>query len=259
MPAKYADSPYRPGMEALMAVKRIVPNIASDQLDKAKSFYAEMLDMDVVMDLGWIVMFAAASNANPQVSVATEGGSGTSVPDLSVEVDNFDEVLLRLRRSGLPSNMDPCGNLGASSDSSSGIRLADYSISSRMNSLVPTTAAPTRNGYVSVGAVYLSRGNRISDIRCFASVPDFAFALSLHRRPQIDQGGAKPERATHCMKFAPSLNQAACLGVRGSRRRRLQALVDRKNDPERIGPVGEDQHRAQEPTPIPGINIDQHA
>ena len=65
-----------------MAVKRIVPNIASDQLDKAKSFYAEMLDMDVVMDLGWIVMFAAASNANPQVSVATEGGSGTSVPDL---------------------------------------------------------------------------------------------------------------------------------------------------------------------------------
>src|SRR5262249_52665102 len=82
MPAKYADSPYRPGMEALMAVKRIVPNIASDQLDKAKSFYAEMLDMDVVMDLGWIVTFAAASNANPQVSVATEGGSGTSVPDL---------------------------------------------------------------------------------------------------------------------------------------------------------------------------------
>src|SRR5215813_14220243 len=98
--SKYADSPYRAGMETLMAVKRIVPNIASDQLDKAKSFYAEMLDMDVVMDLGWIVTFAAASNANPQVSVATEGGSGTSVPDLSVEVDNFDEVLLRLRRSG---------------------------------------------------------------------------------------------------------------------------------------------------------------
>jgi catechol 2,3-dioxygenase-like lactoylglutathione lyase family enzyme len=88
-------------METLMVVKRIVPNIASDQLDKAKSFYAEMLDMDVVMDLGWIVTFAAAASTNPQVSVATEGGSGTPVPDLSVEVDNFDEVLLRVRRSGL--------------------------------------------------------------------------------------------------------------------------------------------------------------
>src|SRR5262245_4614123 len=122
-----------------------------------------------------------------------------------------------------------------------------------MNSLVPTAAAPTRNGYVSVGAVYLSRGNRISDIR-----PDFAFALSLHRRPQIDQGGAKPERATHCMKFAPGLNQAARLGVRGSRRCCLQALVDRKNHPERIGPVCEDKHRAKEPTPIPGAKIDQY-
>src|SRR4029450_7652542 len=81
-------------METPMAGKRIVPNIASDQLDKAKSFYAEILDMDVVMDLGWIVTFAAAASTNPQVSVATEGGSGTPVPDLSVEVDNFDEVLL---------------------------------------------------------------------------------------------------------------------------------------------------------------------
>jgi catechol 2,3-dioxygenase-like lactoylglutathione lyase family enzyme len=88
-------------METLMAVKRIVPNIASDQLDKAKSFYAEILGMDVVMDLGWIVTFAAAASTNPQVSIATEGGSGTPVPDLSVEVDNFDEVLLRVRRSGL--------------------------------------------------------------------------------------------------------------------------------------------------------------
>jgi hypothetical protein len=44
MPAECADS-CRADLEALMAVKRIVPNIASDQLDKAKSLYAEMLDM----------------------------------------------------------------------------------------------------------------------------------------------------------------------------------------------------------------------
>ena len=61
----YADPGWTISMEALMAVRRIVPNIASDQLDKAKSFYAEVLDMEVAMDLGWIVTFAAASNANP--------------------------------------------------------------------------------------------------------------------------------------------------------------------------------------------------
>jgi catechol 2,3-dioxygenase-like lactoylglutathione lyase family enzyme len=90
-----------------MAVRRIVPNIASDQLDKAKAFYAEILDMEIAMNLGWIITFAAAANANPQVSVAAQGGSGTSVPDLSVEVDNFDEVLLRVRRSGFPIAYGP--------------------------------------------------------------------------------------------------------------------------------------------------------
>ena len=117
-----------------MVVKRIVPNIASDQTDKAKSFYAEILEMDVVMDLGWIVTFAAASNANPQVSVAIEGGSGTPVPDLSVEVDNFDSCACGAL--ALPLYMGPYRSLGVSSDSSSRIRSADYSISSRMSSLV---------------------------------------------------------------------------------------------------------------------------
>src|SRR5262245_27306649 len=55
------------------------------------------------VNVSWIVTFAAASNANPQISVATEGGSGTSVPDLSVEVDNFDEVLLRCAVLAFPS------------------------------------------------------------------------------------------------------------------------------------------------------------
>jgi catechol 2,3-dioxygenase-like lactoylglutathione lyase family enzyme len=90
-----------------MAVTRIVPNIASDQLDKAASFYTEILDIEVAMTLGWIVTFAAGSTANPQVSVASEGGSGTSVPDMPIEVDNFDEVLRRVRRAGFPIGYGP--------------------------------------------------------------------------------------------------------------------------------------------------------
>jgi len=39
----------------------------------------------------WIT-FASHAAATPQISVATEGGSGTAVPDLSIEVDNVDEV-----------------------------------------------------------------------------------------------------------------------------------------------------------------------
>jgi hypothetical protein len=42
-----------------MAVKRIVANIATDQVEDAKAFYADILGLNLVMDLGWILTFAA--------------------------------------------------------------------------------------------------------------------------------------------------------------------------------------------------------
>jgi catechol 2,3-dioxygenase-like lactoylglutathione lyase family enzyme len=84
----------------LMTVLRIVPNLLSSDPARAREFYGELLGLDVVMDLGWIVTFASDAVANPQISVAVEGGSGTSVPDLSVEVDDVDEVYRRASAAG---------------------------------------------------------------------------------------------------------------------------------------------------------------
>ena len=83
-----------------MKVKRIVPNLAATDVSKAKQFYAEVLGLEVVMDQGWIVTFAAHSKMDPQISIASEGGSGTAVPDLSVEVDDLEEALRRVRAAG---------------------------------------------------------------------------------------------------------------------------------------------------------------
>jgi catechol 2,3-dioxygenase-like lactoylglutathione lyase family enzyme len=47
-----------PQLEKAMAVKRIVTNIASAQVDAARSFYGNVLGLEVVMDLGWILTFA---------------------------------------------------------------------------------------------------------------------------------------------------------------------------------------------------------
>ena len=90
-----------------MAVKRIVANIGSHEMEAAKSFYRGILDMKVVMDMGWIVTFAADADTTPQISVATEGGSGTAVPDLSIEVDNLDEVHRRVVAASLPVEYGP--------------------------------------------------------------------------------------------------------------------------------------------------------
>ncbi len=83
-----------------MAVKRIVANIVAAKVDLAERFYGAVLGMNVVMDLGWIVTFASEGSATPQISFATEGGSSTPVPDISIEVDNLSEVHDRATAAG---------------------------------------------------------------------------------------------------------------------------------------------------------------
>ena len=90
-----------------MAVRRIVANIAAAQTDAARTFYGDVLGMSVVMDMGWIVTFAADASAAPQISVATEGGSGTPVPDLSIEVDDLAAVHQRMQTAGFRIEYGP--------------------------------------------------------------------------------------------------------------------------------------------------------
>ena len=69
-------------------------------MDNAKAFYGDLLDMKVAMDQGWIITFVGSGTATPQISLASEGGSGTPVPDFSIEVDNLDEVHRRFVVAG---------------------------------------------------------------------------------------------------------------------------------------------------------------
>ena len=90
-----------------MAVKRIVGNIAVEDLSRAKAFYGDILGMHIVMDHGWIMTFASAGNTAPQISVATDGGSGTPVPDYSIEVDNLDEIHRQCVAAGMEIEYGP--------------------------------------------------------------------------------------------------------------------------------------------------------
>lgn len=90
-----------------MAVKRVVANIASVDPAQAAAFYGDILGMDIVMDHGWIVTYGGQGTALAQLSVASEGGSGTPVPDLSIEVDDLEGVLERLRRVNIALEYGP--------------------------------------------------------------------------------------------------------------------------------------------------------
>lgn len=90
-----------------MKVKRIVSNIATSDVEKASAFYNDILGLKLLMDLGWIRTYGSSSKMTIQVSVMSEGGSGTAVPDLSIEVDNIDEALTRVRKAGIAIEYGP--------------------------------------------------------------------------------------------------------------------------------------------------------
>jgi len=88
-------------------VKRIVSNVAASDVEKASAFYKEVLGLKVFMDLGWIRTYGSGSKMTIQISVLSEGGSGTAVPDISIEVDDIEEALTRVQRASIPIEYGP--------------------------------------------------------------------------------------------------------------------------------------------------------
>src|SRR3954451_13893472 len=83
-----------------MAVRRVVPDLAAQDPAASTQFYAEVLGLEVVMDLGWIVTFAAPGNPAAQISVMREDASASVQPDVSVEVDDVDAAHAAAQRLG---------------------------------------------------------------------------------------------------------------------------------------------------------------
>ena len=90
-----------------MKVRRIVANIATPDTEKAKQFYQNVLGLDLLMDHGWIKTFGSSEAMTVQVSVASEGGSGTAIPDLSIEVDDLDAVLNKVKKANVAIEYGP--------------------------------------------------------------------------------------------------------------------------------------------------------
>ncbi|GAA0340370.1 VOC family protein [Oceanobacillus oncorhynchi subsp. oncorhynchi] len=90
-----------------MKVKRIVANIETQDFSKAAYFYGEVLGLDQRMDMGFIATYGSTGKMDTQISFLSEGGSGTSVPDLSIEVDDLENALSRFKEAEIPIEYGP--------------------------------------------------------------------------------------------------------------------------------------------------------
>src|SRR5262249_58245549 len=90
-----------------MQVKRIIANIAAEHVAASERFYRDILGLDVLMDHGWIRTYGSSEKMSVQVSIASEGGSGTPVPDLSIEVDDLDTAFQRMKAAKVAIEYGP--------------------------------------------------------------------------------------------------------------------------------------------------------
>ncbi len=90
-----------------MKVRRIIANIATSDIKAAKRFYHDVLGLDLLMDHGWIATYGSAETMAMQISFAEQGGSGTPVPDLSIEVDDVEAALEGMKAAGFAIEYGP--------------------------------------------------------------------------------------------------------------------------------------------------------
>lgn len=93
--------------EPKLQVKRVVANFKAVELDRARAFYQDVLGLALLMDHGWIQTYGSQAEMSIQLSFAEQGGSGTPVPDLSIEVDDVDTALQRMRAAGFAIEYGP--------------------------------------------------------------------------------------------------------------------------------------------------------
>lgn len=90
-----------------MTVRRIIANIETRDVAAAKRFYHDVLGLDLLMDHGWIATYGSTETMSVQISFAEQGGSGTPVPDLSIELDDVEAALQGMKAAGFAIEYGP--------------------------------------------------------------------------------------------------------------------------------------------------------
>ena len=63
-----------------MSVRRIVPDLHAEDPGASREFFVEVLGLEVAMDQGWLVTFAAPGEPTRQISVMSEMLSAPPAP-----------------------------------------------------------------------------------------------------------------------------------------------------------------------------------
>jgi catechol 2,3-dioxygenase-like lactoylglutathione lyase family enzyme len=84
-----------------ISIRRIVPNIYTDDLESSKDFYRDFLGMELAMDLGWILAFASKENPKAQINIH-KNREGKKLDNeavfISIEVSDVDGLYAKAKK-----------------------------------------------------------------------------------------------------------------------------------------------------------------
>lgn len=83
-----------------MAVTRIVANLAAPDPMALALFYKEVFELDLPFDMGWIAFLSRGATQTIELHIASEGGSGTDLPVISIGVEDLDATEAAVRAAG---------------------------------------------------------------------------------------------------------------------------------------------------------------
>lgn len=98
-----------------MRIRRVVSNIPTARMDASRTFFTEILGMEVAMDMGWIVTFVSPDNPTAQ-NLVVQTEEETAQPaglSLTGEVADVDAAHARAQALGIeivyPLTSEPLG------------------------------------------------------------------------------------------------------------------------------------------------------
>ena len=87
-------------LDAIMTIRRVVPDIESTRVEESRDFYVGLLGFQVVMDLGFVMTLASPSNPTAQITLMRRADHDAVSPQITVEVADVDHVHAEAVRRG---------------------------------------------------------------------------------------------------------------------------------------------------------------
>ena len=83
-----------------MTVIRIVPNLNARDPVGLAAFYRQAFGLEQPFEMGWIAFLETRGSQKIEMHTASQGGSDTDLPAISIEVDDLEQTERAVRNAG---------------------------------------------------------------------------------------------------------------------------------------------------------------